>query len=220
MFTKIAGLSTAAILTATSALAMTDATATTDLNLRSLPDVRGEILNVIPAEAMVTVDSCTTDSTWCKVSYEGTEGWAYSPYLTASLDNQPDAAPVVIYDNVDRFEVESVDVNEGDKERAAAIGGLTAGALAMATIGGPLAVAGSAALGTVLGAETVPEKTVTYVTSNPVPTVYVNGEVAVGAGIPTEVDLVAVPDSDYRYVYLNGAPVVVDQERRIVQVIR
>ncbi|WP_136637567.1 DUF1236 domain-containing protein [Pseudooceanicola onchidii] len=216
MYTKIAGLSTAAILTATTALASTDATATTDLNLRSLPDVRGEIVDVIPAEAMVQVNECTTDASWCKVNYEGTEGWAYSPYLTASLDSQP----VVIYDNVDKIAVETVEVNEGDREKAAAIGGLTAGALAMSVIGGPVAVAGTAALGGALAAATVPEKTVTYVTSNPTPTVYVNGEVAVGAGIPQEVELVTVPDSDYRYVYLNGNPVLVDQDRTIVQVVR
>lgn len=214
MYAKIAGLSAAAVLTATSALAATDATATTDLNLRNLPDPRGEIIDVIPAEAMVSVDECTTS--WCKVTYEGTEGWAYSPYLTASLDNEP----VVVYDNVERLEVEKVEMNEDARAAAAATGGLTAGAIVASAIGGPVAVAGAVAAGAIAGAATVPEETVTYVVSNPTPTVYVNGEVAVGAGIPQEVDLVAVPESDYRYVYLNGNPVLVDQDRQIVRVIR
>lgn len=212
--TKIAGLSAAAILTATTAMASTSATATTDLNLRNLPDPRGEILDVIPAEAMVSLEQCATS--WCKVTYEGTEGWAYSPYLTAEVD----AEPVVIYDNVDRLEVEKIEVNEGDRERAAAVGGLTGGALAMSLIGGPAAVAGGVAAGLIAGNESVPEETVTYVVSNPSPTVYVDGEVVVGAGIPQDVELVAVPDSDYRYVYLNNSPVLVDQDRQIVRVIR
>ena len=38
MYAKIAGLSAAAILTATTSIAATNATATTDLNLRSMPD--------------------------------------------------------------------------------------------------------------------------------------------------------------------------------------
>lgn len=211
---KTAGLSAAAILTATTALATTDATATTDLNLRNLPDPRGEIVNVIPAEAVVSVEECAT--AWCKVTYDGTQGWAYSPYLTASLDSEP----VVIYDNVDRLEVQKVEVNQGDREAAAAVGGLTAGALAMSLVGGPLAVAGGVAAGAIAGAESVPEDTVTYVVSNPVDTIYVDGEVVVGAGIPQEVELVAVPDSEYQYVYLNGNPVLVDQDRQIVRVVR
>lgn len=216
MYAKILGLSTVAVLTATSAMATIDATATTDLNLRSLPDPRGEILDVIPGEAMVQIEQCTTDTTWCKVNYDGTEGWAYSPYLTASLDEEP----VVIYENVERFEVESVDLNDDDRAAAAAAGGLTGGALAVAAAGGPAAIAGAVALGTIAGAESVPEQTVTYVQSNPLDPVYVNGEVVVGAGIPQEVELVTIPESDYRYVYLNGTPVLVDEDRVIVNVVR
>lgn len=216
MFSKIAGLSAAAVLTATTAMASTSATATTDLNLRNLPDVRGEILTVIPGDADVTVDECVSDGSWCKVTFDGTQGWAYSPYLTATVESQP----VVIYQNVAKLDVKTVDVNKADREKAAAIGGLGAGALAMSVIGGPLAVAGAAAMGAIAGAESVPEKTVTYVTANPMQTVYVDGEVVVGAGIPTGVELAAIPDSDYRYVYLNGTPVLVDADRTIVRIIR
>ena len=213
---KIAGLSALAALTATTALASTDATATTDLNMRSLPDVRGAIVDVIPAEAMVTVSSCTAEGAWCMVNYDGKEGWAYSPYLTASVDQKP----VVIYQNYDQVQVEQVDVAKNDRDAAAAVGGLTTGALAMALIGGPAAVAGGLALGAIAGAESVPEETVTYVTANPTQTVYVDGEVVVGAGIPEGVNLVAVPDSELTYVYINGNPVLVNSDRQIVRVIR
>ncbi|MBB06230.1 DUF1236 domain-containing protein [Pseudooceanicola sp.] len=216
MYAKIAGLSAAAILTATTSIAATNATATTDLNLRSMPDPRGEILNVIPGEAMVEVQECVLDAAWCKVTFEGTQGWAYSPYLTASIDSEP----TVVYQNVERLDVATVDMNEEERAGAAAVGGLTAGAIAMSAIGGPAAVAGALAAGAVAGAATVPERTVTYVQSNPLDPIYVEGEVVVGAGIPAEVSLVAVPESDYQYAYLNGTPVLVDQERKIVRVVR
>jgi hypothetical protein len=49
----------------------------------------------------------------------------------------------------------------------------------------------------------------------------VDGEVVVGAQIPDTVQLQAVPDYQYRYVYVNGVPVLVEPaERRIVYVIR
>ena len=216
MKAKLMGLTALAALTATTALASTDATATTDLNMRSLPDPRGAIVDVIPAEAMVSVESCTTDAAWCKVMYDGKEGWAYSPYLTASVDSQP----VVLYQNLDQVKVKKVDVSKDEKDTAAAVGGLTAGALAMSAIGGPVAVVGTAIAGAALGSAMVPEKTVTYVTANPTQTVYVDGEVVVGAGVPEGVTLSAVPDSDYSYVYLNGTPVLVNSDRQIVRIIR
>ncbi|QOL81427.1 DUF1236 domain-containing protein [Pseudooceanicola spongiae] len=216
MYAKIFSLSTAALLTATSAMAATDATATTDLNLRAGPGPMAEILTVIPGDEMVSVEECATGLEWCKVTYDGTEGWAYSPYLTASIDSQP----VVVYDNVQRLEIQSVDVNEDERAASATVGGLSAGALAMSLIGGPAAVAAGVLAGTALGAAAVPEKTVTYVTEHPVEPVYLNGEVAVGAGIPQEVTLAAIPDTTESYAYINGQPVIVDQDRTIVHVVR
>ena len=57
---------------------------------------------------------------------------------------------------------------------------------------------------------------------NPVDPVYLQGEVVVGAGLPETVQLRPVPDyGTYRYVYVNGQPVLVDPaSRRIVYVYR
>lgn len=216
MYAKTFGLSAAAILTATSAMASTSATATTDLNLRADPGPRGEIIDVIPGEAAVEVEQCATAIDWCKVTFEGNQGWAYSPYLTASLDSEP----VIIQGNIQRLELETVDVNEENRADAATAGGLTGGALAMSLVGGPAAVAAGVLLGTAAGASAVPEETVTYVKSNPVEPVYMNGEVVVGAGIPEGAQLVTIPESDYRYINVNGQPVLVDTDRTIVQVLR
>ena len=61
----------------------------------------------------------------------------------------------------------------------------------------------------------------TYVVSNPVDPVYLDGEVVVGAGLPETVELRTIPDYEYRYVYVNRQPVLVEPDsRRIVYVYR
>ena len=60
-----------------------------------------------------------------------------------------------------------------------------------------------------------------YVVSHPLDPVYLNGEVVVGASLPDTVELQPVPDYDYRYVYVNRQPVLVEPStRRIVYVYR
>ena len=79
------------------------------------------------------------------------------------------------------------------------------------------AVAGGAA-GTVIDP---PKNERPYGTSNTVDQVYLDGEVVVGAGLPDTVELREIPDYEYRYVYVNGQPVLVDSNtRQIVYVVR
>jgi hypothetical protein len=108
----------------------------------------------------------------------------------------------------------------------AVVGGAT-GAIAGAIIGGPIGavvggVAGATVGGTAEGiASPPPEKVVSYVQSNQGQPVYLDGEVVVGASLPETVVLSEVPDYEYRYVYVNGQPVLVEpQTRRIVYVVR
>ncbi|WP_370853058.1 DUF1236 domain-containing protein [Pararhizobium haloflavum] len=66
-----------------------------------------------------------------------------------------------------------------------------------------------------------PENVTTYVQSNQVEPVYLEGEVVVGAQVPETVALTEVPDYDYRYVNVNSQPVLVDpSNRQIVYVYR
>jgi hypothetical protein len=82
-------------------------------------------------------------------------------------------------------------------------------------------VAGGAIGGTAAAAIDPPDQVRTYITSNPVDPVYLEGEVVVGAGIPEAVQLREIPDYEYRYVYVNRQPVLVEPgSRRIVYVIR
>jgi hypothetical protein len=103
----------------------------------------------------------------------------------------------------------------------AAVGGLT-GAAAGAVVGGPVGAAVGFVGGALLGdAANVPEPVVGYVETNRTRSVTYDGDVAVGTVLPETVELTPVPDSDYRYVDLNGAPVIVEpQSRTIVRVVQ
>ncbi|TJU99032.1 MAG: DUF1236 domain-containing protein, partial [Mesorhizobium sp.] len=51
--------------------------------------------------------------------------------------------------------------------------------------------------------------------------VYLEGEVVTGAVLPDTVELREIPDYNYRYVYVNNQPALVDPgTRRIVYVMR
>ncbi|EPX83646.1 DUF1236 domain-containing protein [Salipiger mucosus] len=216
--TILLGTALASLVAAPVAAAMS-ASATTDLNLRTGPGPQYEVQDVIASSDEVDVMGCLDQAEWCEVSYNGSEGWAYSAYLTTPVEDEP----VVIYENTERLEVETVtyEDDEGAGVGAAAAGGW--GALAGSLlVGGPAAAAAGAVVGAVAGAESqIEEKTVTYVVENPVEPVYLSGEVATGAGIPQDIEVYEVPESDYAYLNVNETPVVIDPEtRRIVQVVR
>lgn len=207
-------------LTAAGAVSAAPATATTDLNLRVGPGPGYEIASVIPADGAVEVMRCVETAAWCEVTYDGTTGWAYGEYLTASL---PDAAePVVVYDNRPALQVETVTIDNAVDNTVSTGVGAGAGAAAGALIGGPV----GAAFGTVIGAafgdaQEPDQETVAYVRENPVDPVTLQGEVVVGAGLPETVTLAQVPNATVGYAYINGTPVLVEpSERRIVYVVR
>ncbi len=100
------------------------------------------------------------------------------------------------------------------------------GAVAGALIAGPIGAAVGGAVGAVAGgaagtAIDPPANVRTYVTTNTVEPVYLDGEVVVGAGLPDTIELREIPDYEYRYVYVNGQPVLVDANtRQIVYIVR
>lgn len=211
MFTKtLLSLSTAAVLLAGAASADTAATAGSDLNIRSGPGPLYSIVGVIPANEAVSVQGCLADASWCTVTYNGVNGWAAGNYMTADIEN----APVALASGDKRVVLKTVIY---DKTDASAATGLAAGAVAGALIAGPIGAAVGAVVGTGAGAATAPDpKVITYVQTNPVDQVYLDGEVVVGAGIPDTVTLVPVPESEYSYAYVNGVPVLVETKKRTV----
>jgi hypothetical protein len=153
--------------------------------------------------------------------HSGAEGWVYSDYLTADLSG----SAVVLTERYVDVGVPVVTYESSSAGEGVAAGAAT-GAVAGALIGGPIgaavgAVAGAAAGGTAGAVIDPPETVRTYVTTNQVDPVFLEGEVVVGAGLPDTVELREIPDYEYRYVYVNGQPVLVEpSSRRIVYVLR
>ncbi|TVR06756.1 MAG: DUF1236 domain-containing protein [Salinarimonadaceae bacterium] len=202
------------------AFAQSSATATVDLNIRSGPGPSHQVVGVIQADDSVTVDGCLEGSRWCRISYDGREGWVYSEYLTADFQGQR----VVISERREAVGVPIV-THDGGGVTGSTVG-MAGGALAGALIAGPIgAVVGGvagAATGGITGSVIDPPSNVrTYVQSNRFDPVYLDGEVVIGAGLPDTVELRTIPDYEYHYVYVNEVPVLVEPgSRRIVYVLR
>ncbi|MDX2483748.1 MAG: DUF1236 domain-containing protein [Pseudodonghicola sp.] len=216
MLTKtLLGMSVVAGLIAGAASAETQAMAWTDLNMRDGPSPMHSIVDVIPANNTVMVQGCLADASWCQVSHGETTGWAAGNYLTTSIDNEP----VALASGDKRVVLTTVTY---DNEQVATAGGLATGAIAGALVAGPVGAVVGAIVGGAVGASVELDPTVvTYVKSNPVDPIYLDGEVVVGAGIPDAVMLAPVPDSTYEYAYLNGVLVLVDtKDRKVVHIVR
>lgn len=208
----------AGLVLATSAYGETTARAWTDLNLRSGPGPTYSILAVIPASAEVMVDGCLEAGNWCRVTHDGVSGWSSGEYLTAMIE-----AP--IYANRERLAVGTVTYEETTTTTGSTggtVAGGATGAIAGAIVGGPIGAVIGAAIGMGVGSAATPEERVTtYVRTNPVDPIYLDGEIVVGAGIPETVPLAEVPESEYYYAYVNGVPVLVEREnRRVVYIVR
>ena len=199
----------------------TDASAITDLNVRSGPGPQYEVVGVIPAGEAAALDGCLEGVSWCKVTHAGHSGWAYAPYLSVNVEEQAYVVP----ERPATVEISTVTYEDTEKtaenQRDGAAVGATMGAHA---VGGPVGgvIAGGILGGAAGSASVEPStETVTYIESNPVETVYLDGEVAVGAGVPTEVTTYELPQPEYRYLSVNGQTVLVDAETNvIVRVIR
>ena len=205
------------------AFAQSAVVATTDLNVRAGPGPQHQVLGVLGAGQSATLNGCLEGSKWCVVAFENGDGWVYSDYLAGEFGGTQVVITERPADSGVRIVEAPADVDGG--ATGAITGGVT-GAVAGAIIGGPVGAVvgggagaiGGAATGTVLDP---PERVRTYVSSNEIEPVYLDGEVVVGAGLPETVVLREIPDYEYRYVYVNNQPVLVEpQSRRIVYVMR
>ncbi|MFD2740500.1 DUF1236 domain-containing protein [Sulfitobacter aestuarii] len=201
-----------------------EAIAATDLNIRSGPGPQFEVVGVIPGGETAAVEGCLDANTWCKVDFDGTAGWSSSNYLAVSVEEEAvalSANPATI--EVNTVTYENTEETQADKNAGAAAGA-TIGALTAYAVGGPIGgiVAGGILGGAAGSAAVEPTtETVTYVTSNPVETVYLDGEVVVGATVPENVTTYEVPQDGLRYATINGQTVLVETESNaIVHVVR
>ena len=189
----------------------TQATVFTDLNLRAGPGPQYQVIGLIPSDSSVDVAGCLDAANWCRVTFAGTEGWASGDYLATMIGD----APATISANRQQLSVATVTYEDTTGQSAAGVG--TIGALAGAALGGPIGAIAGAAIGASAGAAGDPGPEVTtYVTTNQLVPVYLDGEVVVGAGIPASVPLTPVPNSEFAYASINGQTVVVDPATRLI----
>ncbi len=218
-------VSAAAVLLAMSAPAYAQqaVSATTDLNIRQGPGPQYPVVGVIGVDGQAQLEGCAQGSKWCMVSYNGVQGWAYSDYLVADVSGRE----MIVTERI--AEVPSVTYERpagGDAVAGGGTAGMATGAIAGAIIGGPIGAAiggvAGAATGAIAGSVVEPTAEVTtYVRENRVDPVYLDGEVVVGASLPSNVEVYEVPNYEYRYVYVNEVPVLVEPEtRRIVHIVR
>lgn len=207
----------------TAAAAQTSATAATDLNVRSGPGVQHEVIGAIPSGAEANVAGCIESANWCEVSYNDLNGWAYGEYLNVAAGDEV----LALTPNRETIGVTVIEAPADEGPTAgqnAAVGGTT-GAVMGALIAGPVGAVVGAAIGGGAGAAATEEpgtEVTTYVTSNSVDPVYLEGEVVIGAGVPDTVEVYEIPDQpDYRYAQINNQTVLVNPtDRQIVYIYR
>ena len=214
-------LAAAATLAAAPAFANTpEARADVELTVRSGPSEFDAPIGVLAAGDTVTINGCIEGVTWCQINYGGETGWAYGQYL---LIPEGEDNMVSLLSNPNEVNIATITVEDEDGTKAnqngAVFSGATLGTLIAYAAGGPAAgLAAGAAAGAIVGNETfeVDTDTITYVTQNPVDTVYLNGEVVVGAGLPDNVETYTIPNAAVTYLFINGLPVLVDPETNVI----
>ena len=181
--------------------AETAVSAATDLNVRAGPGPQYPVIGVIDAGQSTVLRGCLENSKWCSISDSGGEGWVYADYLVGDFGGQD----IVLSQRPAGSDVVVVDPPAAGGAGDAVIDDTT-GAI----------IAGDAG-----PAIEPPGEVRSYVTSHRIEPVYLDGEVVVGGSLPDTVDLTEIPDYEYRYVYVNGQPVLVEpSSRRIVYVVR
>ncbi|RWN59250.1 DUF1236 domain-containing protein [Mesorhizobium sp.] len=195
LFPAVAG---ALVAMSGTALADTAVSAVADLNIRAGPGPQYPVIGVLAAGQSATLDGCIQNSKWCTIAEANGQGWIYSDYVTADfggnevvLTRRPADADITIVEA-------PADVDDPDIYTGAIVAGEP-----IQPIRRP------------------PAEVRTYIETNRVDPVYLEGEVVTGATLPDTVELREIPDYDYRYVYVNGQPALVDPgTRRIMYVER
>jgi hypothetical protein len=107
-----------------------------------------------------------------------------------------------------------------------AVGGAVGGAATGAVVGGPVGAVIGGVLGAVIGGaiEPPPPEVVTYVQGQTLEPVYLDGQLVVGATVPSTIYIEPVPQNVYvapdgrlyGYAVVNGQQVVIDMQTRAI----
>lgn len=197
------------VLVGTAGLAQADMSATTatDIEVRSGPGAEFPTVGVATRGSEATLDGCIEGSRWCRVDVNGMRGWVYAQYLSVEQngtsvvvqDHRDDlGVPTVTYEQTDSVNTGSVKPDPDDE----LVGRVDQNS------GNVVAI-------------TPPGEIRTYIDENPVDTVQLDDDVAVGATLPESVEVHRIPNYQYSYVEVNRQPVLVDPgTRRVVYVYR
>jgi len=208
----------AALITAGSAYADTMAVATRDVNVRAAPASSSDVIGRLSNGESVEINGCVQRGRWCSVAFDGGEGFVSSRYLSGDFD-----AGQMITTEQPTASIRATRPSSPATGTGVLVGG-AGGAVAGAVIGGPIGAAVGGAAGVIAGGTTgavldPPTRVRTYVSSHRVEPVYLDDQYAVGSSLPDTVELREIPDYQYRYVYVNDRPMLVDPgSRRIVYV--
>ncbi|MER8525868.1 DUF1236 domain-containing protein [Mesorhizobium sp. M0814] len=181
------------------ALADTAVSAITDLNVRAGPGPQYPVIGVLAAGQSATLDGCIANSKWCTIAEANGQGWVYSDYVTADFGG----SRVVLTQRPASADIAIVTPPADSVEYSDSYTGAIVAGEAIEPIRRP------------------PAEIRTYVRTHRLDPVYLEGEVVTGATLPDTVELREIPDYDYRYVYVNGQPALIDPDtRRIMYVVR
>jgi uncharacterized protein YraI len=196
LFPAVAG---ALVAMSGAALADTAVSAVTDLNVRAGPGPQYPVIGVLAAGQSATLNGCIENSKWCTIAEANGQGWVYSDYVTADFGGNQ----VVLTRRPADAGITVVEAPEDSNDYPDSYTGAIIAAEPMDAIDRP------------------PAEVRTYIDTNRLDPVYLDGEVVTGATLPDTVELREIPDYRYRYVYVNGQPALVDPStRRIMYVVR
>ena len=195
LFPAVAG---ALVAMSGAALADTAVSAVADLNVRAGPGPQYPVIGVLAAGQSATLEGCIENSKWCTIAEANGQGWIYSDYVTADFGGNE----VVLTRRPADADITIVEA-PADSDYPDTYTGAIVSAEPIEPIRRP------------------PAEIRTYIETNRLDPVYLEGEVVTGATLPDTVELREIPDYDYRYVYVNGQPALVDPgTRRIMYVVR
>lgn len=180
-------------------LADTPVSAVADLNVRSGPGPQYPVIGVLKVGQPATLTGCLENSKWCTIAESDGQGWVYSDYVTAEFGS---TRVIVTQRPADAGIAVVPPPSDLDRYPSSYTSAIIPGE--------PIDVI-----------DAPPEVVRTYISDHTLEPVYLEGEVVAGSTLPDSVMLGEIPEYDYRYVYVNGQPALVDPvTRRIVYVVR
>lgn len=173
------------------------ATTATDLTVYSGPGTEYPSVGIATRGSSAVLDGCLDGENWCRIDVNGMRGWVFAQELTVDYNG----APVIV------------------RERRVDLGVPVVSYEQTGSIAGPADPApGDEMIGKV-GTIVPPPEVITYIERTPMDPVAYDGEIVVGATLPSDMMISAVPNYRYSYVRINDRPILVDPgSRRIVYV--